>query len=176
MDRRCSLSCSCSQSFSFLSPDWEFYLPCKYMGYSKSNASCLSPWKWQQILRAQEYYLIEKILSYKTIFFNIVTIISYILLPDQLQEPACHAYSICTSRGNPLFHLKVSLLGKCCPHSPSFIGLNRWKSEDAKSGLHSGCGRTVQPRLAMWSMIYRLEWDQSCKRKVVLSSSLTLEV
>ena len=40
--------------------------------------------------------------------------------------------------------MMVSLLGKCCPHSPSFISLKTWKSEGAKSRLHSGCGRTVQ--------------------------------
>ena len=41
------------------------------------------------------------------------------------------------------------LLGVCCSHSPSFIGLNRWKSKDAKFRLYSGFGRTIQPRLAM---------------------------
>jgi len=36
----------------------------------------LFPWKLQQIQRAQEHYLIEQILSYKTLFSNTVTTIS----------------------------------------------------------------------------------------------------
>ena len=32
------------------------------------------------------------------------------------------------------------LLGKCSLHGPSFISLNRWKSEGTKSGLYSECG------------------------------------
>ena len=47
----------------------------------------------------------------------------------------------------------VSFLGKCCPCSPSFIGPNRWKSRQ-----FSGWGRTVQPRLAMCSMVFKLVW------------------
>ena len=45
------------------------------------------------------------------------------------------------------------LLGKCCPCSPSFIGLNRWKSKSTRSRLYGECGRTVQPRLAVCSSL-----------------------
>jgi len=44
------------------------------IGYSESDASYLVPWKLQKIQRAQHYW-IEEILNYKTLFFNIVTII-----------------------------------------------------------------------------------------------------
>ena len=50
----------------------------------------------------------------------------------------------------------ASLLGKCYPYSPSFISSNRWKSEGPKFGLCGGCGRTVQSRLSMCSMVFRL--------------------
>jgi len=75
--------------------------------------------------------------------------------------------------------IMVLLLGKCCPHSPSFIGLIRWKSEGSKSRLYGGCGRTVQLRLAMCSTVFELIWDQAllcCKRKTVFISGLTREV
>jgi len=73
----------------------------------------------------------------------------------------------------------VRLLGKCCLHSPSFISPNRWKSEDAKSGLDGGCGWTVQQRLAMCSMVFkqvRCLMLSCCKRKFVFFSGLKLEV
>jgi len=50
----------------------------------------------------------------------------------------------------------AAMVGKHHPHSPSFISLNRWKSEVAKSELYGGCGRTVQPRLAVCSTIFKL--------------------
>jgi len=88
---------------------------------------------------------------------------------------------ICTSRGNPLFTaaMMTSLLGKYCLCSPSFIGSNGWKSKGAKYGLHDGCGQTVQPRLAVCSMIFKLAWDsvfKCCKRNVDCFSGLTLQV
>ena len=98
------------------------------------------------------------------------------------QEPACHTSKTSISRGDTLFHyftvLAVPLLGKCCPCSLSFIGLNRWNPKGIKSRLFSGYGRTVQPRLGMSSTIFKLSWGlvlPSCKRKAVFSSGLTLE-
>ena len=46
--------------------------PIRYVVCSESNASYLFPWKLQEIQRAQQQYLIEQILSYKTLFFIIV--------------------------------------------------------------------------------------------------------
>jgi len=43
---------------------------------ARSNASYLFPSKLQQIKRAQKNYLIKQILSYKTLFFNVVITIS----------------------------------------------------------------------------------------------------
>jgi len=51
-----------------------------YLVCSKSNASYLFPCKLPQIQRVQNHYLTVHILSYKTLFFNIVTI-SHIFLP-----------------------------------------------------------------------------------------------
>jgi hypothetical protein len=53
-------------------------------------------------------------------------------------------------------YMMVSWLRKCCSHSSSFISLNRWKSEGAKSGLYNGCGKTIQPRFTMCSMVFKL--------------------
>ena len=63
------------------------------------------------------------------------------------------------------------LLRKCCLCSPSLNGLNRSKSEGAKSRLQGGCVRTVQSRLSYGSMTLL-----HCERKVVIFSGLTLEV
>ena len=74
--------------------------------------------------------------------------------------------------------MMVSLLGECCLHCPSSINLNRWKSESTKSRLYGGCSRTVQPKLAMCSMAFKLVWGLAllcCKRKVVFSG-MTPEV
>jgi len=48
-----------------------------YICCSKSNTSCLFPWKLQQRQTAQWHCLIAQILSYKTLFFYIVTTINY---------------------------------------------------------------------------------------------------
>jgi len=81
-----------------------------------------------------------------------------------------HCFTACTT---------ASLVGKCCPRSPSFIGPNKWESEGAKSGLYSGCGKTVHPRLAMCSTVFKLVWGLAlscCKRKVVFFSGLSLDI
>ena len=56
------------------------------------------------------------------------------------QEPACRARKNLHQWRLPCFTVctTASLLGKCYPRSPSFIGPNRWKSESAKSRLYSG--------------------------------------
>ena len=47
------------------------------VGNSRSNASYLFAWKLQQIQKAWKHCLIEQILSYKTLFFNILRATSY---------------------------------------------------------------------------------------------------
>ena len=73
----------------------------------------------------------------------------------------------------------VSLLGKYCPRSPSFIVPNRRKSEDTKSKLYGGCHRIVQTRLTVCSVVFKLVWGLALpcyRRKVIFFADLTLEV
>ena len=75
--------------------------------------------------------------------------------------------------------MTVQLLGNYYPCSLSFIGPNRWKSEGTRFGICSGCGRTVQPRMAMCSMGSKLVPGlvlSCCKRKTDLFPGLILEV
>ena len=51
----------------------------------------------------------------------------------------------------------VLLLGKCCLCSPSFIGLNRLKSEGAKSTLYSRCGLDNPAKIS--SVLHCLQTD-----------------
>jgi len=67
--------------------------------------------------------------------------------------------------------MMVLSLGKCCPNSPSFIGLKNG-SQKAPNPV-SECGRTVQPRPAMCFTVFKLVWDMT---KVVFFSGVTLEV
>ena len=87
-----------------------------YVGCCGSNASYLSPWKLQQIERAQELYLIEQILRYKSLFFNIVTTISYVFPPEMNKSLHAVLGKICTSRGAPLL-----LPLKCTTHHLSVL-------------------------------------------------------
>ena len=125
-------------------------------------------------------YLIEQVLSDKTLFFNTVTTISYALSPV-INKSLQVLVKICTI--TDMTHcfaavMRTLYLGRCCSYSPSFSGPNRWKTECAKSGLYCGCSWTVQPRLAVCSTVFKLVWSLAlscCKRKVVLFSHLTLE-
>ena len=51
------------------------------------------------------------------------------------------------------------LLGRCYPRIPFFISLNGWKTEGGKSRLYGRYGKTVQPRLAVFSMVFKLIWS-----------------
>ena len=84
---------------SVWSPDlWALKFICCF----KSNVSYLFPWKRQQ--RTKLHYLIEQILSYKTLFFNIVTTNSYAFSPAKKKSLHATLVVICTSGGDPLFH------------------------------------------------------------------------
>jgi hypothetical protein len=48
--------------------------------------------------------MIEQILSYKTVFFDIVTTIGYALSPALNKSLHAALVKICTSGGDPLFH------------------------------------------------------------------------
>jgi len=64
--------------------------------------SYLLPWKLQKIKWAQQFCLIEQIHSYKTIFFDIFTTISYVFA--SAMNKCLHAVLVktCTSKGDPL--------------------------------------------------------------------------
>ena len=74
---------------------WEWIL---HTGYSECNAYYLLPWKLQQ--RAQEHYLIEQILSYKTLFFNTSTTISCAFSPAMNKSLHAALVKICTLGGD----------------------------------------------------------------------------
>ena len=66
---------------------------------------------------------------------------------------------ICTSRYEPLFHRYYDcVIARKMLLMQSIIS-NRWKSEYVKSRVCGGCGRTVQPRLAMCSIVFKLVWS-----------------
>lgn len=106
-------------------------------------------------------------------------VISHAFLPAMNKSLYAALIRICTSGGDPLFTAAMTVLqGKCYPHSPCVIAPNKWKPEGAKSRLCGGCGRTVQPRLATCSIVFKQVWGMVllyCKRKVVFSN-LTLEI
>ena len=72
---------------------------------SESNASFLFLWKWQQIQRAQYHYVIGQILSYKTLFFNVVTTVSSGFLPAVNKSLYAKHVNICTSGDDLLLPL-----------------------------------------------------------------------
>ena len=84
-----------------------------YAACSEINASHLFPWKLQQTKRAQQRYLIKQILSYKTLFSNAVTIISYAFSSAMNRSLHAMFVTICTRGGDPL---SLSPLLKCTTH------------------------------------------------------------
>ena len=56
------------------------------------------------IQREQQHYLIEQILSYKTLFFDIVTATGYALSPSMNKSLHAALIKICTSGGGPMPH------------------------------------------------------------------------
>ena len=125
--------------------------------------------------------MVKQILNYKILFFKTVTMISSAFSSGMNMSLHAILVTICASRGDCCFTATVmaSLLGKYCPCNLSFIGPNRQMSEGPKSGLHGGCGRTAQPRLAVCFTVFRLVWGlmlSCCKREVIFFSGLILGV
>ena len=75
-----------------------------YVVHPESNASYLFPWKLQQMQRAQQNYLTEHIVSYKTLFLNTVTISSYAFSPAMNMSLHAALIKTCTSEGHLVFH------------------------------------------------------------------------
>ena len=78
-----------------------------YIVRFESNTSYLLLWKIQQIQRASQCYLVECVLSYKMLFFNLVTTVSS-AFPSAINK-SLHAVhvKICTSEGVPLSFLQL---------------------------------------------------------------------
>ena len=92
----------------------------------------LFPWKLQQIQRAQERYLIEQILSYKMLFFNIVTTISYAFL---LEMNKSHSHK------NLCGHLEHGLSSTLLSHCWNALSTNSLYSHPL-FGLHKHSAST----------------------------------
>ena len=122
--------------------------------------------------------MIKWILSYKTLFFSIVTTISYAFSLVINKSWNAVLVKICTSESDPLFHSCYDsiIARKILP--TQFTDLHRQNSEGTIFRLYCGCTRRVQLRLAMCSMIFKVIWGLAlscCRRKVVVFSGLTLE-
>ena len=84
-----------------------------HKGHSKSNASYLFPWKLQLKQRAQQHCLTEQNSSYKTLFYNVVSTISYVFLPMMNKSLYAILVKICTCGSDP-----QSLSPLLKPHHP----------------------------------------------------------
>jgi len=99
---------------------------------SYSNVSYLFPWKWQQLQKAQERYLVEQILSYKTLFFNshhhelqIFTSREQCTTVNCKMNKKSRAalVNICNSRGDPLLLLPWL---KCTTYHLTMLTSTAW--------------------------------------------------
>ena len=86
--------------------------------------SYLLPWKLQKIKWAQQFCLIEQIHSYKTIFFDIFTTISYVFA--SAMNKCLHAVLVktCTSKGDPLLPVL-----KCTTYCLTVLTSTVWSPE-----------------------------------------------
>ena len=99
--------------------------------------------------------------------FNIVATISYAF--SLVTKKSLHA-----SGSDPLFH---SCYGDVVRKMFPTQSMDRWRSENTKSGLYGGCSGTVQPSLAVCSTAFKAAWGLAllcCKRKVAFFSGLAL--
>jgi len=69
---------------------------CIYVGLSENNGS-------YSRYKEHNNSLIQQVLSYKSLFFSIVTTISSAFPPAMNKSPHAALVKICTSRGDPLF-------------------------------------------------------------------------
>ena len=123
---------SCKLPYIFLSKLSTFYV-----GHSKSNAFYLFPWNLQHIQRAQYHYLLEQILSYKTQFFNAVTIISC-ALPKMNKSLHAVLVKICSS-GSDLLSLSPLLKHSIQHHTvltSRLVSINVQQAPMTVSGCH----------------------------------------
>ena len=97
-----------------------------YVGCSISNASYLFPCKLHQLQRAQYYYLIQWIFSFKSLLFAFIHYLC-VFTSDE-QEPACSLKSALAKMTHCFTAAVIALFqGEYCPCSSFFIGLNKWK-------------------------------------------------
>lgn len=95
-----------------------------YAGHSESNSSYLSLWKRQQIQRAQWYYLMEQILSYKMVFFRSPH--QWLCgFPSDEQDPPCHTSTGDTPSLLAGFTRTTHLLNRADTHW--LVSVNAWR-------------------------------------------------
>jgi len=125
--------------------------------------------------------LIEQILGYKPLFFDVVTTIGYALPPVMNKSLHAALVKICTSGGGLLFHSSYDsfVARKMVSTQSIFHWPEQMEVRRGQIGLYGGCGKAVHPRLAMCSTVFKLVLGLAlscCKRKGVFFSGLTLEI
>ena len=111
-----------------------------HVSCSESNASLLFAWKLQQIQRAQEHNLIEQVLTYKTLFLNIVTIISCAFSPAMKENLHAMLIKICISGGDalPLSPLLNEPPPPHCAHTHCLVSINIHQCQWVQLFPHGG--------------------------------------
>jgi len=138
--------------------------------------------------------LIEQILSYKTLFFDIVTTNGYALVPAMNKSLHAVLIKICISGGGPLFHSSYDsvVARKMLPTQPIFhrpeqmevrkrqIRTIRWvwykspaKTDNVLDGLQTGMGPGV---IVLKEKGCLLLWPDSGNSSIQLSQHRDVEV
>jgi len=101
----------------------------------------------------------REVLSYKTLFFNIVISISYAFSTVMIKSLHAVLIKICTGRGDSLFHgcyddviARKTLPIQSIFHQPEQLEIRRCQIWTIQ------CGWTLQSRLTMCSMVFKLVW------------------
>ena len=142
-----------------------------YIGCSESNASFIS---METTTVTNNTIRLSKFSATKHFLKTITTIINSF---SPAMNKSLHA-TFMKNVASVLVEVIHSLTAaNSCPGSPPFISLNRQNSEGMKSRLYSGCGWTIQTRLAVCSTVFKQGPHLSCcKRKDAFFSGLTFEV
>ena len=126
------------------------------------------------------FHLIDQILSCKTLFFIIVTTISYAYLPVMNKSLLATRVKICTSGGESLFYSCYDdIIAKILPMQPIFHGPKQMKVRRCQIWTTWWLWWNSSAKIV--NMLYSLQTGMGlafscCKREVVFFSGLTLKV